>query len=195
MYKMNRDSYNRTATFWTETYAQVLLCTVDTSILGTEVCTRCGGAAVVVVVAAVAAPAGKSSCQVHVYFGFYLNYLSTQSVMVFNIPGSNNTMRSSSTSKNIDNDIAAITIITLLLVVIVVIILIIIIMITTVTPLTRRQCQRQYLLRCQVRDPEGNEDVVKRVCDMGFPEPQARRALASNDWDENAAINALLSGS
>lgn len=46
----------------------------------------------------------------------------------------------------------------------------------------------------QVREPGRNEDVVRRVCDMGFPEAQARRALASNDWDEMAAINALLSG-
>lgn len=47
----------------------------------------------------------------------------------------------------------------------------------------------------QVRDPDGNEDVVRRVCDMGFPEAQARGALVSHDWDEMAAINALLSGS
>lgn len=47
----------------------------------------------------------------------------------------------------------------------------------------------------QVRDPGANEDVVRRVCDMGFPEAQARRALAASDWDEMAAINALLSGS
>lgn len=47
----------------------------------------------------------------------------------------------------------------------------------------------------QVRDARGNEDVVQRVCDMGFPEAQARQALAANDWDEMAAINALLSGS
>lgn len=52
-----------------------------------------------------------------------------------------------------------------------------------------------YVFFAKVRDPGGNEDVVRRVCDMGFPEAQARRALASNDWDEMAAINALLSGS
>ena len=47
----------------------------------------------------------------------------------------------------------------------------------------------------QVRDPAANEEMVGRVCDMGFPEAQARRALASNEWDETAAINALLMGS
>ncbi|CAN0493912.1 unnamed protein product, partial [Hapterophycus canaliculatus] len=52
-----------------------------------------------------------------------------------------------------------------------------------------------FFFSIKVRDPGGNEDVVRRVCDMGFPEAQARRALASNDWDEMAAINALLSGS
>ncbi|CAM9540789.1 unnamed protein product [Phaeothamnion confervicola] len=40
----------------------------------------------------------------------------------------------------------------------------------------------------------GQDEVVARVCDMGFPEDMARKALAENSWDETAAINALLSG-
>jgi hypothetical protein len=30
------------------------------------------------------------------------------------------------------------------------------------------------------------------VCEMGFTEDQARDALSKHDWDENAALNALL---
>ena len=40
----------------------------------------------------------------------------------------------------------------------------------------------------------GNDEVVARLCDMGFPDGAVRKALADNGWDENAAINALLSG-
>lgn len=38
-----------------------------------------------------------------------------------------------------------------------------------------------------------NSEVVKRVCEMGFSEDDARKALEANGWDEMASINALLS--
>lgn len=37
------------------------------------------------------------------------------------------------------------------------------------------------------------EDKVKKICEMGFPEDVAREALARYDYDENNAINFLLS--
>lgn len=41
-------------------------------------------------------------------------------------------------------------------------------------------------------DDQGAE-AVQRLMDMGFPEDAARRALAENNFDENAAVNTLLS--
>ena len=35
--------------------------------------------------------------------------------------------------------------------------------------------------------------AINTVCAMGFDEATARRALEENGWDENAAVNALLS--
>jgi len=35
--------------------------------------------------------------------------------------------------------------------------------------------------------------AISTVCAMGFDEATARRALEENGWDENAAVNALLS--
>jgi UBA/TS-N domain len=34
---------------------------------------------------------------------------------------------------------------------------------------------------------------VRRVCEMGFSDSDARKALEQHAWDEVAAINALLS--
>lgn len=36
-------------------------------------------------------------------------------------------------------------------------------------------------------------DAVRRLTDMGFAEADARTALMNNNWDENAAVNALVS--
>lgn len=40
---------------------------------------------------------------------------------------------------------------------------------------------------------EAREAAVLRVASMGFSEDAARQALTDNSWDENAAVNALLS--
>lgn len=36
-------------------------------------------------------------------------------------------------------------------------------------------------------------ESIRRLVDMGFPEADARTALVNNNWDENAAVNALVS--
>lgn len=36
-------------------------------------------------------------------------------------------------------------------------------------------------------------EAIRRLVDMGFPEADARTALVNNNWDENAAVNALVS--
>ena len=36
-------------------------------------------------------------------------------------------------------------------------------------------------------------EAIARVASMGFDEAAARKALDDNAWDENAAVNALLS--
>lgn len=36
-------------------------------------------------------------------------------------------------------------------------------------------------------------DAVRRLTEMGFAEADARAALVNNNWDENAAVNALVS--
>jgi len=38
------------------------------------------------------------------------------------------------------------------------------------------------------------EDAITRVCEMGFDRDQARTALEKHQWDESAAVNALLGG-
>lgn len=38
------------------------------------------------------------------------------------------------------------------------------------------------------------EDAITRVCEMGFDRAAARKALEKHDWDESAAVNALLGG-
>jgi ubiquitin-conjugating enzyme (huntingtin interacting protein 2) len=43
--------------------------------------------------------------------------------------------------------------------------------------------------------PKDTEDTISRVCEMGFDREIARRALEKYDWDETAAVNALLGGS
>lgn len=40
---------------------------------------------------------------------------------------------------------------------------------------------------------EAEAAAVARVCQMGFDEGAARKALLDNGWDESAAVNALLS--
>ncbi|KAL7560649.1 hypothetical protein ACA910_001333 [Epithemia clementina (nom. ined.)] len=42
--------------------------------------------------------------------------------------------------------------------------------------------------------PSSKEDAISRVCEMGFDRESARRALEKHDWDESAAVNALLGG-
>jgi len=42
--------------------------------------------------------------------------------------------------------------------------------------------------------PSSKEDAIKKVCEMGFDEASAKRALEKHGWDENAAINELLGG-
>ena len=39
-----------------------------------------------------------------------------------------------------------------------------------------------------------NEEAISRVCDMGFDRESAIKALEGVDWDESAAVNALLGG-
>ncbi|GKY95167.1 hypothetical protein MPSEU_000480200 [Mayamaea pseudoterrestris] len=40
--------------------------------------------------------------------------------------------------------------------------------------------------------PKDTEDIISRVCEMGFDRDSARQALEKHDWDESAAVNALL---
>ena len=42
--------------------------------------------------------------------------------------------------------------------------------------------------------PSSKEDAVSRVCEMGFDRESARKALEKHNWDESAAVNALLGG-
>jgi ubiquitin-conjugating enzyme (huntingtin interacting protein 2) len=42
--------------------------------------------------------------------------------------------------------------------------------------------------------PKSNDDAIARVCEMGFDRESARQALEKHDWDESAAVNALLGG-
>lgn len=42
--------------------------------------------------------------------------------------------------------------------------------------------------------PTSKEDAVQRVCEMGFDAASARKALEKYNWDESAAVNALLGG-
>lgn len=36
------------------------------------------------------------------------------------------------------------------------------------------------------------DEMVLRICEMGFAAADARKALESNAWDEQAAVNSLL---
>lgn len=40
--------------------------------------------------------------------------------------------------------------------------------------------------------PTSKDEAVKRVCEMGFDEASARKALEKHKWDESAAVNELL---
>lgn len=42
--------------------------------------------------------------------------------------------------------------------------------------------------------PMNKEDVITRVCEMGFDRASAKKALEKNNWDESAAVNELLGG-
>ena len=42
--------------------------------------------------------------------------------------------------------------------------------------------------------PTSKEDAIQRVCEMGFDAASARKALEKHNWDESAAVNALLGG-
>jgi len=38
------------------------------------------------------------------------------------------------------------------------------------------------------------EDIISRVCEMGFDRKSAKKALQKHKWDESAAVNELLGG-
>jgi len=40
--------------------------------------------------------------------------------------------------------------------------------------------------------PKSKEDAISRVCEMGFDRASAKKALEKSNWDESAAVNALL---
>jgi ubiquitin-conjugating enzyme (huntingtin interacting protein 2) len=40
--------------------------------------------------------------------------------------------------------------------------------------------------------PTSKDEAVQRVCEMGFDEASARKALEKHKWDESAAVNELL---
>lgn len=42
--------------------------------------------------------------------------------------------------------------------------------------------------------PMNKDDAIKRVCEMGFDADSAKKALEKHNWDESAAVNALLGG-
>lgn len=42
--------------------------------------------------------------------------------------------------------------------------------------------------------PFDEKAAIARVCEMGFDEASARKALEKHKWDESAAVNALLGG-
>ena len=42
--------------------------------------------------------------------------------------------------------------------------------------------------------PVSQEEAIQRVCEMGFDTASARKALEKYNWDESAAVNALLGG-
>ena len=42
------------------------------------------------------------------------------------------------------------------------------------------------------KDQGCKDDLVAKVCEMGFSKEDARRALEKCDWDESAAVNRLL---
>ncbi|CAM9149183.1 unnamed protein product, partial [Ectocarpus fasciculatus] len=50
-----------------------------------------------------------------------------------------------------------------------------------------------YALPAGEAGAEVGADAVRRLTDMGFAEADARTALMNNNWDENAAVNALVS--
>lgn len=42
--------------------------------------------------------------------------------------------------------------------------------------------------------PTSKEDAISRVCEMGFDRESAKKALEKHNWDESAAVGALLGG-
>jgi len=42
--------------------------------------------------------------------------------------------------------------------------------------------------------PKSKDDAISRVCEMGFDRASATAALEKHNWDESAAVNALLGG-
>ena len=42
--------------------------------------------------------------------------------------------------------------------------------------------------------PRNEEEIIGRVCEMGFDSASAKAALEKHDWDESAAVNELLGG-
>ena len=41
--------------------------------------------------------------------------------------------------------------------------------------------------------PKNKEEVITRVCEMGFDREMTKNALELHNWDESAAVNQLLS--
>lgn len=39
---------------------------------------------------------------------------------------------------------------------------------------------------------KNEDDIIARVCEMGFNKEDARKALEKHGWDESAAVNSLL---
>ena len=39
---------------------------------------------------------------------------------------------------------------------------------------------------------KGKDDMVNKICEMGFSAADARKALEKSGWDEQAAVNSLL---
>lgn len=52
--------------------------------------------------------------------------------------------------------------------------------------------QAKYWTECYAGKQGSVDEKLQRVMEMGFPEDQAREALAKFDGDENAAVNSLL---
>ena len=55
--------------------------------------------------------------------------------------------------------------------------------------------QAKFWTETYAKPGAGDSEAVSRLVEMGFSREQCIKALADNAGDENAAVNALLSGS